>query len=692
MTLKPQQSEAYSAISDFLDSKDQSVFILKGYAGTGKTTMIKAVLPLISGKGLDPYLVAPTGRAAKILKEKTGHTAFTIHKMIYSHVAYEIKYHDENGNLVTATKTPEALRKSKGVDEFHIYFQINSPIDYQASKSVIIVDESSMISSKESRNEYLHFGTDILINDLLTFANVHKGAKLIFVGDPAQLPPVGDNKSVALDEEFFKEKGLGVASFCLTEIIRQASDSAILTNAMKVRDLLEQDKRNSLVFDVKESEVEPISAEDVIGKYIESQPSPEIGNNIIICYSNAMVKGYNDSVRAVYFPESKGIAPGDVLQVVKNNYKHAEELFNGDFVKVLSVDGPIETHTVPVWVSCAGEKKREQISIEFVKVTIQTEKGTVIRCYVVNSLLNSPVAALSPEQFTALYVDFKIRNPHKPAEVLAASLLEDEFFNALHVKYGYAITCHKAQGGEWGTAFVDYSKRTGLDNDSLRWNYTATTRASKMLFAVNIPNITPFTGMKINPVTAVSNPLVDFAAYADVNCELLPTAEVFRKVKCNAINDKLKEIDCRIESVKPLNYCDRYTITTPDGPVTIDCYYKKQGYFTSYKIVSGCDTMSLLDLIRQSNSSDYKYNYVPTSDSLKKLHSKVVSLCDELQIYITNVILHDWDVVYCLRTSGEFSYIKFFFDKNGNITHASPASDLGAQDTLLNTLMEKLSL
>ena len=239
MQLRSQQQEAFDAIKKFITDKDKSIFILKGYAGTGKTTMIKSIIPMLMTLGKIVHLMAPTGRAAKVLCEKTGYDACTIHRGIYAFENMQAVRYDDDGNLIETNHTKNKELRSKGSDDLQFWFAIRKhELAEDPSKNVYIIDESSMVSSMLARNESLHFGTDVLIDDLLTYARLHLGGKIIFVGDPAQLPPVGDNKSVALTDSFFEDKSLGVSSYELTEVLRQNGESSILKNAMMIRDLL----------------------------------------------------------------------------------------------------------------------------------------------------------------------------------------------------------------------------------------------------------------------------------------------------------------------------------------------------------------------------------------------------------------------------------------------------------------------
>lgn len=228
MELTTQQNKVFEQIKAFLDS-DASVFILRGYAGTGKTTMVKVIADYVE-QNRQLVMMAPTGRAARVLNKKTGHDAVTIHKAIYARA--HVKY-----------------KKVKDVadSEFKFVFPINQ--SEKGGNIVAIVDEASMLCSRKIEHELFVFGTDNLMEDLLTFVRPNFGGKVIFVGDPAQLPPVGESVSNALRAEYFQEKGLKVIEAELTEVLRQKNDSVILKNAMMIRDLLKKDKRNQLVFE-----------------------------------------------------------------------------------------------------------------------------------------------------------------------------------------------------------------------------------------------------------------------------------------------------------------------------------------------------------------------------------------------------------------------------------------------------------
>ena len=700
MTLTNHQQEALRLILNFVKSKDKSVFILKGYAGTGKTTMIKSLIPELHNLGRDVSLMAPTGRAAKILSDKTGLPATTIHRAIYAFDKMQAVRHDEKGVMVNTNHTKGQNIRSKGVDDLQFWFGIKRHNDEEdPSKTVYIIDESSMISSRATANEVLHFGTDILIDDFLTYAQLKLGGKVIFVGDPAQLPPVGDNKSVALEESYFEGKGIGVASYELKEILRQKGESAILQNAMMIRNLLQKDVRNSLCFNRKAGEVEDIAVEEIVNSFFEKNPTPSIGDSIILCFTNSLAKDYNDALRRRYFPGVDKIMPGDILQVVKNNYNQdlGIAIFNGEFVRVLEVSDKVEIQSASVWADSSGERKRVKISLNFRDVVLMLDDGHRIKCKIVDTLLNSRETSLTHLQSVALYINFKMRHPQlrDDEEAFKDTILHDPYFNALQVKYGYAITGHKSQGGEWKTAYVDYSGRTGLNNDSLRWAYTATTRAMDMLYGVNMPSITPMVGLKFKDISRISKPSKEAFSFADANgIDMLPsTATAAQKQKCLCIQRQLDSKDFYLQSVTCCQYDDKYLIETPSGSVTIDCYYNASGMYTRYcpqNILP--ENEELMRIFENESGMGFDINYVPSNDACKMLFNKMQSKCDDLDITITNVVEHlqQYYVTYYLKTSGKFSQIQFYVKGNQALSHAMPSSDLGADDEKLQNLIKAL--
>lgn len=671
MELTNQQNKVFEQIKAFLNS-DASVFILRGYAGTGKTTMVKVIADYIE-QTRQLVMMAPTGRAARVLAMKTGHTATTIHKAIYS------KAHVE----------PKKV-KNIAESEFKFVFSINN--SENGGNIVAIVDEASMVCSRKIEHELFMFGTDNLMEDLLTFVRPNFGGKVIFVGDPAQLPPVGESVSNALRAEYFKEKGLKVIEAELTEVLRQKDDSVILKNAMMIRDLLKKDKRNQLVFEEQKDDVETVPSEQFLDKYLNYRKESGKHDSVIICYSNKSANRYNRDIRKSLYGGDVPLQENDILLITQNNYRL--DRMNGEFVPVLSI-GERRQQSAPVYVQIGGKKERIVITLNFIEVTVPNGDGNPMPCMLLEDLLTSDTATISIDENRALYINFCMRNPNlkQGTESFAEALLNDEYYNAIRAKYGYAVTGHKCQGGEWGKVFVDYTGRTGLDNDSLRWAYTATTRAQKTLYVTNLPHITPFSKFRIESIQKCKN----IASECRILNEVPPTPFHNKNVangvraKYHCIAKNMEYTPYRIISVQSRPYLEIYNIQTPDGVDRYDLFYKAGDIFQPAKAASPNQHTPLIEImLNDEQGMSYKYNYIPSDESHCKLLDLIRSACDTISVQITNVVEHaeDFSTTYYMRTSGTFSYIKVYVNSNGFITYAKPMSLKGKDDGELSEIIE----
>lgn len=671
MELTTQQHKVFEQIKTFLNS-EASVFILRGYAGTGKTTMVKVIADYIE-KSRQLVMMAPTGRAARVLTKKTGYEAVTIHKAIYNMTHVETK-------------------KVKDVadSEFKFVFPIHQ--SEMEGNIVAIVDEASMVCSRKIEHELFTFGTDNLMEDLLTFIRPNFGGKVIFVGDPAQLPPIGEPVSNALRSEYFEEKGLKVIEAELTEVLRQKGDSVILKNAMMIRDLLKKDKRNQLIFEEQKDDVEMIPPEQFLDKFLNYRKTSGRHDSVIICYSNKSASRYNWDIRKALYGENVPIRENDILLITQNNYRL--NCMNGEFVPVLSI-GERKQQSAPVYAQIGGKKQHIVITLNFIQVTVLNGDGFPMQCMLLEDLLTSDKATISIDEHRALYINFCMRNPKlkQGTEAFTKALLNDEYYNAIRAKYGYAVTGHKCQGGEWGKVFVDYTNRTGLDDDSLRWAYTATTRAQNTLYVVNLPHITPFSKFRIAPIQKCKN--------IDPECRILnevpPTpfhdenVDNGIRAKYHCIEKNMEYTPYKIISIQSLPYLEIYNIRTPDGVDRYELFYKAGNIFQPAKAASPNQHTRLIEmLLNDERCMSYKYEYIPSDESYRKLLDLIRSACDTISVQITNVVEHaeDFSTIYYMRTSETFSYIKVYVNSNGFITYAKPMSLKGNDDRELSEIIE----
>lgn len=674
MALTAQQQRVIDKVDEFMKG-DASVFILCGYAGTGKTTMVKHIADHVS-RFRTVALMAPTGRAARVLSEKTGYAATTIHKAIYSGAA---------------------LQTTEAEDMANAKYRLCFPISNTSEMVVAIVDEASMLCSRKKEQELFVFGTDNLMDDLLTYVRPASGGKVIFVGDPMQLPPVGETVSNALSADFFAGKGLKVMTAELTEVLRQTGGSVILNNAMQIRDLLKQEKRNRMVFEERQGEVESLPSGLLIDRYMEARSEAPGNDSVIICYSNRSACEYNKEVRRrLYGEDQPALRAGDVLMVVQNNY--LLERMNGEFVTVRHV-GETVRQSAPVYVQEGGVKVRKVIEMEFAYIQVPNPHDGTQGCMLLLDLLNDGRPSLGIDEQRALFINFRMRNPNlRPgAPGFADALRQDPYFNCLQAKYGYAVTGHKCQGGEWACAFVDYSGRTGLSDECLRWAYTATTRARRYLGFANLSHITPFARFRIEPIRQCSKISEECRVFGSVDSSPFhdANAPVYLHAKWMCIDANLKLTPYSIDRVESRPYQEIYYITTPDGIERYDIRYKKGGIFlkavpqsaTAHSVMVGM-------LLDDENAMPLYFGYEPSDDTHEQLYSLVRSACDGLGIAMTNVVEHseDYSVAFYFRTSCSHSYIKIYVNGSGFVTYAMPMSLMGAADSELAALIEEIKL
>lgn len=492
LNLSPCQDTALTKLETFLDSPSQ-VFMLKGYAGSGKTTILKGLVDYLKDLEKDFALMAPTGRAAKVIREKTGQEAFTIHKSIYS---YEDMVEMEEG------------------DSFFYYYKLRNSID--VTNKIFIVDEASMLSDAHSEGEFFRFGSGRLLSDLVNYTRVaHPGvnSKIIFVGDPCQLPPVGDNSSKAFDAEYLNTNfGLTAEETEMKEVKRQDGAGAILNAAGKIRKSISSGYFND--FDLRENGLDIFnpSYETFLDTWKKTG-----GTKIIIASKNKTCLDLNTQIRQRKYGDSNSLVQkGDIMILGGNNYR--KNVFNGEFAVVNDIGINCEERVIAL-------RGKEPVTLKWRNVELvfpdAESNNKIVNGKMLENFLNSD-NYLSPLESQALYVDFTSRHRGlKPrTEEFKQAIIQDEYFNCLLMKYGYAVTCHKAQGGEWDNVFtvwdndttqdfncfVDEQRKAGKTNTGFyRWAYTAITRASQRLYALNPPYFNSYSTMAFVNVEAVNS-------------------------------------------------------------------------------------------------------------------------------------------------------------------------------------------
>jgi len=579
--LTSHQSEALNAIRAFVQGPGDC-FILEGGAGTGKTTLLAALAGWLEAEYRPHVFLAPTGRAARILGDKTGASPTTIHGCIY---AFErLNVFEE-----AQTQNDPGLR-------FRFGLKKDDP-----GATVFVVDESSMVGDVDDKQDVLRFGSGRLLADLIEYSRIGRpgrspsdpGAKLLFVGDPAQLPPVGQKMSPALSADYLlKEFGLSCTGFELTEVHRQAAGSVILERASAIRQSIKAELFNT--FNLKPSG-EALLAEEIpesVPRVAEAYRRGG-GSSVMITYTNAKALELNRSVRAgLWGDELADVRAGDQLLV--NHNSHRCGLYNGDLVRVLDVAAASERRTVYM-------RGVEPVDLSFRQATVAYKgaDGEVrrIECLLLENLLRSKDRGLSPVEQRALLVGFRQRYPDlKPGTAeFAAAIRIDPWFNALQVKYGYAMTCHKAQGGEWDTAVVNFEAGRGAHNEEFfRWAYTAVTRAKRTLVTTAAPSFDAYTGMDWGSIPAPADHVerTDSAAaggHADPDWDRYSFSTELAAIFAHhcKLRDALREQGIGIAALDHLQYCERYRLQRGGEVASVQYWYKGNGQISRVGSAAG---------------------------------------------------------------------------------------------------------
>lgn len=483
--LTDSQLIAMKQLHEFLDTQ-HNCFLLKGYAGTGKTYLISRLTEYLEMKDIPYVLAAPTGRAARMLSQKTNQDASTIHSLIYAGA-------DE---LLASVHEPEQTVLTFTMKKFQ-----------HPSETVFIIDEASMIADSGGNGEFLNFGSGRLLCDFLNHISLNyketgkrSKRRVIFVGDPAQLPPVNQPSSPALSAEYLKQQfHLDSFETQLTEVVRQEEESTVLAFATALRDALMGESFLFPPYRVTPN-TRVVKKEQFIALWQEVA-TKNLDEVAVITYSNELALAYNRSVRKLLF-RTRDDAPrkGDRILVINNNQYY--NFLNGDILEIkqllseretLYAKNPFSDEEYPLhfrdvlvqWRDAAGDMHEKEVKL--LENMMTSKKG---------SLTREEYAALRALSLSKAGLSYpKSRGKKKNSRALEEfkkksdeALRESEFLHALQVKFGYALTCHKAQGGEWKNVFIDFQSFGPRNSESyLRWAYTAVTRAKETLFAINPP-------------------------------------------------------------------------------------------------------------------------------------------------------------------------------------------------------------
>lgn len=454
LNFKPtdEQRELANAFLDFLDSNNQ-VFVLSGYAGTGKTSMVLGFVKMLDDIEVPSVLLASTGRAAKVLQDKADRSANTVHRQIYS--------------LITSIEERTATQNN-----YKLKFRLSE--NNHDAETIYFVDESSMIADTNSLSLNLVFGSGRLLTDFFKYLN---GRKVVFIGDPAQLPPINYLLSPALNPDYLeKHFNVGVSYFELRKVMRYGEDTAISFNTSKLRTNIVENRFPYLK--IKASYADDISVirgqDGLAVRLFSLFREKGIYSSVGVAYTNKMVSIVNSGVRNYLFPGRQSeINNGELLIVMQNNYKFG--ISNGEHIEVISFTG----------------HRTKRRGIRFAKCELRghdTKGSYIFKAWIFEDYLFSDKVSLPPETERLLLQDYIIRMSKKNIKPGSAEFYEglftDEFLNALKVKFGYCITCHKAQGGEWANVVLALEPVLFIQSPEViyRWAYTAISRAREKLY------------------------------------------------------------------------------------------------------------------------------------------------------------------------------------------------------------------
>lgn len=457
-----EQAHALEVFAEFLTDRDpHAVMILRGSAGTGKTTLSGAIVRTLKEIRQKVMLLAPTGRAAKVFSLNSGSPAYTIHRRIYREKSFS------------------------GVEG---QFNLN---DNLYTDTLFMVDEASMIANMGLGG--MSFGSGCLLDDLVHFVYQGRNDRLLLIGDKAQLPPVGEEESPALHAAMLEGYGLKVYECDLNEVLRQSEESGILYNATMIRQMITHDDITQLpkIHFAGYSDIKQMPGAELIEALADSYHHVGLDDTIVVTRSNKRANIFNQGIRNMVLDREEELSQGDILMIVKNNYYWMEEerksnnklqsneipafLANGDRAKVLKVRRRIDLYGF----------RFATLLLQFPDYDNYELEATVLL-----DTLTSEAPALTHEQQEQLFHQIEEDYQDIPLKTdRMKAIRQDQFFNALQVKFAYAVTCHKAQGGQWAHVYVDqgYMTYDMLNPDYIHWLYTAFTRATEMLYLVNWP-------------------------------------------------------------------------------------------------------------------------------------------------------------------------------------------------------------
>jgi len=712
--LTTDQTKLIKQLEAFLEDNSQNVFLLRGYAGTGKTFIAKGLTEYFTSIGREFILAAPTGKAAKIIKEKIKNEAFTIHKTIYSYK--DLKEYK--------------VEEVDGTETFKFYFELNNNI--HSSNTIYIIDEASMIADVKQEGEFFRFGSGKLLSDLMEFINLDHNdhnKKIIFIGDNAQLPPIGMNFSPALDAIYLtNEFNVSAQSYELTNIIRQNESSEIVENSFLLRESIRDNIFNKLDFKVNGNDILHTEYSDLLDQYLKSCHNKINAESIIIAHSNKKVDEYNILIRKHFFPEQKFITAGDKVMSITNNGNTPISIYNGDFGLIKKVDPNIEKREVFI-KEIIKDKDNKNITITtriplwFRKVeigfkNIEDGKSYFFECMIFENILYRDIVYnnssfdnninkygfndrdINRLEMIALYVDFTNRARGKGLKPNTSEFKQeiksDKYFNCLKVKFGYALTCHKAQGSEWNNVFVDCNTHMSVLNQNyFRWLYTAITRASKKLYTLDEPHITLLDNMEntnipiehIQDTFSNTKPVQNSTSIENpFNIEDKFLLAIYQKIA-----SIIESNDIRILDLHHNQYQEQYTFESNDEQSKVTIYYNARNIITSITPNETNNLSNLLKVILEPFKShiltvDEHSNFTFTEKFLEEFYLSLKDKFNDTQIKIVNIDHLNYMERYSFNRDEEIAIIDFTYNGRSQFARTTPNKQSNSRQLIQDIL------
>ena len=676
------QKELLRHIEEFLQNPDKRIFLLKGYAGTGKTFIVKGLTKYLNNAGRFYKLAAPTGKAARVLSRKSEAEATTIHGMIYS--INSLKEYNIEGVENSAT--------------YRFYADIN--VNEDPANTVYIIDESSMISDSDTEGEFIKFGSGVLLKDLLQYVNLDHNdhdKKVIFIGDPAQLPPPAsvskyEDKSPALSIDVLTLSGYvskdEIEEYLLTEVVRQKKGD-ILSAASQIRTALEHNDYTRLSFRSDYNDLELVTDFEQTFSKVCDLTASSLKETMVISDTNARVSELNQLIRRKKFPnapfDNSGktqLQIGDKVIITRNSKIDDLYISNGEFAQIKSIGNEeIKNVTLRSKNKKTGQNDERQVELRYLNVEIlfktrysmeeKKEISDIKNVKIIENLLYNDNPDLSSDEKKAQYVEFKKRigsSLHKGIE-LKDAMRNDPYFNALCIKFGYAITCHKAQGSEWDNVIVDVGKRS----KDFRWLYTAITRAKKHLYLLNFEKFDIGSNMK-KPLRMKETKESSFQETTNEKIFATPDISPLELVKLHVL-ECIKNSEISLEEVQSYQYMNKYIFSQCEKRCSLNLYYNDEliikKCFNPHPDDFSKTAEQLLSRLIGLYFGTTPEKKDPLTDDFKINFDKRISqIADDNNAKIIGLREMDYVLRYTFAIEGRKTTLDFSYGKNKDFTAA----------------------